>query len=98
MNIINITHFRLNSILTAEALFRFRFNTLWCIHLRLNILEDHNKNQISSDSEIEKQPTSKLTEKISNSFWIKETHNGINRNYIFGQLKHHQSTLNIQGV
>ena len=43
---------------------------------------------------IEKQPTIKFTDNISGSFWIHETHCGINRYLIFGQLKPGWFTLN----
>jgi len=59
----------------------------------------YGKNQISPGLRlIEKQSTIKLTKNISDSFWIHEPHNGINRYLIFGQLKHHGCTLNIQGT
>ena len=32
---------------------------------------------------VEKQPTIKLTDGISDSFWTQDTNNGINRNFIF---------------
>jgi len=47
---------------------------------------------------IEKLTNIKLTENISDRIWIHETHYGINRYLIFGQLKHNWCTLSARGA